>query len=75
METPLSRHCRRRMQLYKIDEDIVREILANGPTVPGRHEVTERVRGQKYPIKVVYVVEEWAITVVTAYPLKKGGSK
>jgi hypothetical protein len=75
VEIRLSRHSSRRIQLYKIDEATVREIVVKGPKGAGKHQVSERVPGHKYPIKVVYVVEEQEITVVTAYPLKKGGPK
>ncbi|MBF0200439.1 MAG: hypothetical protein HQK66_03830 [Desulfamplus sp.] len=67
-----SRHARRRAKLYKIPEDIIREILLDTDFSDGEHEVIKNVTGFKYPIKTVVAVEAGTITVITNYPLKKG---
>ena len=73
-----SRHARRRMRLYNIsEEDVLSAILHHNPELAfleGKQEVISKkilsVHG--HPIKVVFLVENDIITVVTAYPLKKG---
>lgn len=67
-----SRHARRRSRLYKIPEDIVREILSDADFSDGEHEVVKNVPGFGYPIKILVAVEDGTITVITNYPLKKG---
>lgn len=73
-----SRHCRRRMQLYGIDEGDVRALIGRYAQVkdpgPGNREIVDKTLAQKYryPLKIVYSVQANVITVVTAYPLRKG---
>lgn len=67
-----SRHARRRARLYKIPEDIIREILSDTDFSEGEHEVVKDVTGFRYPIKTLVAVESGTITVITNYPLKKG---
>ncbi|MBI4556391.1 MAG: DUF4258 domain-containing protein [Candidatus Hydrogenedentes bacterium] len=70
MKIRFSRHARRRLKLYKILEATVREILIRKQFDPGPHALVEKVEGQRYPLKIVVIVEK-EITVVTNYPLKK----
>lgn len=67
-----SRYATRRARLYKIPEDIIREILSDADFSKGEHEVVKHVTGFKYPIKTLMDVEIDTITVITNYPLKKG---
>jgi hypothetical protein len=67
-----SRHAKRRGKLYKISENIIREILSDADFPDGEHEIVKQVTGFKYPIKTIVAVEGSTITVVTNYPLKKG---
>ena len=67
-----SRHAKRRAKLYKIAENVVREILEDVNLPEGEHEIIRNVVGFKYPIKIVVTVQYGEITVITNYPLKKG---
>jgi hypothetical protein len=51
---------------------MIREILLGTHFSDGEHEIFGNVAGFMYPIKVVVAVEAGNITVITAYPLKKG---
>jgi hypothetical protein len=73
MKIKFSRHAKRRAKLYNISESIISEVLENKDlSGQGIHEVLENVEGFKYPLKIVIVVENDIITIVTSYPLKKG---
>ncbi len=67
-----SRHAKRRSKLYKITEDVIREILRGMSLTDGEHEIIRDIAGFKYPIKIVVVAKNNIITVITNYPLKKG---
>ncbi len=73
-----SRHCRRRMQLYGIDEVDVRAVISKSAQVQpfsrGNGEIVDEELAQKYkyPLKIVFSVQADAIIVVTVYPLRKG---
>ena len=65
------------MRLYKIDELDVRNAiesaimhkgLAEGKSQTVNYELRKKYR---YPLKVVFVVQNDNIMVITAYPLKK----
>ena len=66
------------MRLYNISEaDVLSAILHHNPELAfpeGKQEIiSERVLSiHGHQIKVVFLVEKDIITVVTAYPLKKG---
>jgi len=72
LKIKFSRHAKRRAQLYKIPEGIVRKILEGKELIQGNQEIIENVEGFKYPLKIVVSTEGDIITVVTNYPLKKG---
>lgn len=73
-----SRHAKRRMALYEISEPTVRAVVESqkkaGFVSKGKNEVidSQNVSRHGYPIKVVFSCEENQITVITAYPLKRG---
>jgi hypothetical protein len=71
-----SRHARRRMQLYAIDEvDVVETIRSfQCEAEPGKNEVVNKDLSVKYgyPLKVVFSREQDIVSVVTSYPLKRG---
>ena len=78
LKIQFSRHARRRMKLYNLSEGNVSSVILNhNPELDfpeGKQEIiSEKVlSGHGYPIKVVLLVEKDCITVITAYPLKKG---
>jgi hypothetical protein len=77
MKINFSRHANRRMCLYKIDEKDVRNtiesIIIDKGLIVGKHEEVNYDLKIKYgyPLKVVFVMENDRIEVITAYPLKK----
>ena len=73
MKIKFSRHAKRRAKLYKISESVILKVL-EGKDLPGKgtYEILEDVEGLKYPLKIVVVIENDLITIVTNYPLKKG---
>ncbi len=72
MKIKFSRHARRRAKLYKISEEMVKNILEGKNLSQGNQEIIEDVEGFKYPLKIVISVENDIITVITNYPFKKG---
>ena len=70
-----SRHAKRRAKLYKIKEKIIRDILNELSLTDGEHEIVTDVTGFRYPIKIVAVIKNNVLTVITTYPLKKGKEK
>jgi hypothetical protein len=75
MKIILSRHANRRAKLYKIPESVISDMLTTLNLDPGEHEIIRDVAGFQYPLKIVVCVEGDIATVVTNYPLKKGGKK
>jgi hypothetical protein len=67
-----SRHANRRARLYAIPEQTVIDILQNEKLEPGKHEIIKDVPDFSLPIKIVIVMEDDVLTVVTVYLLKKG---
>lgn len=72
MEIKFSRHAQRRAQLYKIPETAILEILEGKHFSQGNQQIIEHVGGRQYPLKIILAVEHDRITIVTAYPLKRG---
>lgn len=77
MTIDFSRHAKRRMHLYKIEEEDVRHtikaaVIRKGLT-SGKHEEVNRDLSKKYgyPLKVVFTIKNHLIEVITAYPLRK----
>ncbi len=75
MIVKFSRHARRRAKLYNISESMVEIILEGLDLSDGEHEIIRNISGFKYPIKIVFAVENDIVTVITNYPLKKGRGK
>lgn len=73
MEIRFSRHAKRRMKLYNIPESSVSDILRNAELSSGRHEIVKKISGTELPLKILAAVENERLTVISAYPLKKGG--
>ena len=67
-----SRHAKRRMSLYGIDESIVLKNLKDAELLEGQNVFVKEMQGFSYPLKVVVNCEGDSISVVTTYPLKKG---
>lgn len=72
MNLRFSRHARRRMQLYRLGMETVSSGLAGLYLPDGKHEIITQIIGVPLPVKLVVTVEDDILTVVTAYPLKKG---
>ena len=72
MQIRFSRHARRRARLYRISQATILDILRDIKLSPGKHEIEKKVKGFKYPLKIVFSVKNDMITVITNYPLKKG---
>jgi len=72
MKISFSRHARRRIRLYKIPESVILQIIENTHLALGKHTLIQKVADKELPVKIVVVVEESGITIVSAYPLKKG---
>ncbi len=75
MEIRFSRHAKRRAKLYGIPEATVEQIIANANLVDGENEIIEIAASFKFPLKIVAVLEDEVVTVVTNYPLKKRATK
>lgn len=72
MEIKFSRHAKRRAKLYKIPESTILKVLEGKELAHGTQEIIGNVEGFMYPLKIVVIVEDDIITVITNYPLKKG---
>ena len=79
MNIKFSRHAKRRMRLYDISESTVQKRIesffgAKSSISSGKNEIIDDlvISGQKYPLKIVFSYEENHITIITAYPLKRG---
>ncbi len=75
MEIKLSRHGRRRAKLYGISPSTISEVLTRTTLSQGSQEIVVDVAGLAYPLKIVVSTEGDIATVVTAYPVKRGGRK
>ena len=75
MKIKFSPHARSRAKLYKISEEMLKNILEGKNLSQGNQEIIEDVEGFKYPLKIVISVENDIITVITNYPFKKGRKK
>ena len=72
MHIQFSRHAKRRLKLYKIAAVVVFDILQEIDLSDGQHQIIRKYVGFEYPIKIVISVRGNEITVITAYPLKRG---
>jgi len=73
----ISRHAKRRMQLYRLEQDdvlgTVKAFLSESVEGSGLCEATNVNLAEKYgyPLKIVFSIEGDEVTVITAYPIKK----
>jgi len=73
-----SRHAKRRMKLYDLSRDDVAFVITlQNPELDfpeGKNEIISKTKfsRQGYPIKVVFSCASGIITIITAYPLKRG---
>ncbi|MDI6803336.1 MAG: hypothetical protein QME58_05755 [Bacteroidota bacterium] len=73
-----SRHAKRRITLYRIQqidiENSIEKHMKSEKLIFGRHEFIDEGLKEKYrlPVKIVIDIGKDLITVITAYPLKKG---
>jgi hypothetical protein len=78
MNIVFCRHATRRIAMYGIEADdvvrIVERFVTERRVSVGKHvAIDERSAGRYgFPLKIVFAVEGLKITIVTAYPLKKG---
>ena len=42
------------------------------PRENGKHEIMKTITGMKYPIKIIFEINESQVLLITAYPLKRG---
>lgn len=71
MDIIISRHAKRRMKLYGIDDSIIIDIVRNLKLMPGKQVVIQDVTGIEYPLKMVLDMEPSQVVIITAYPLKR----
>ena len=78
MEIYFSRHAQRRLKLYAIDaDDVVSSIhswFGKQSIIQNRNSIIVNELENKYqfPLKIIFAFEGSTVTVITAYPLKKG---
>ncbi len=75
MEIKFTRHAKRRAKLYGIPPATIIAIVAAMKLRNGHHEILKTAPSFKFPLKIVLDVEAGEVTVITAYPLKKGRKK
>ena len=71
MKIKFSRHAKRRAKLYNLSLSTIEDILRKENLSPGKHEILQEIKDQKFPIKIVVSIENDTIVVITNYPLKK----
>ncbi len=72
MKIKFTRHAQRRAKLYNIPKVAIYEILMATKLAAGRQSIVKQVAGFAYPLKVVVMVANRDVTVITNYPLKRG---
>ncbi|MBN2109434.1 MAG: DUF4258 domain-containing protein [Deltaproteobacteria bacterium] len=75
MKIEFSRHAKRRMQLYGINQSTIIGIIEEMRVCNGHQKTIKKVAGHTFPLKIVFTVNEPDCLVITAYPLKKGLKK
>ena len=75
MDIIFSRHAKRRIKLYCLSEDRIRILLAKEALGQGNNEIIIKYTSASKKVKIVMMVEEDKVTVITAYPLKRGRKK
>ncbi len=59
------------MQLYNISEEAIKSVISNVTKI-GNQIIIKKITGHQKLIKVVIDVQLDSITVITAYPLRRG---
>jgi hypothetical protein len=78
MQISISRHARRRLRLYSIDEaDVIAALergMATAKRTGTRGVLIDETLACKYkfPLKIVFEMEQTEVCVITTYPLKRG---
>ena len=78
IEIEFSRHSKRRMKLYDIDEnDIINAIndyFFKNKLLYGMHDILNESLSAKYiyPVKIIFSVENEKIIVISVFPFKRG---
>ena len=81
IEIEFSRHSKRRMKLYDIDEnDIINSIneyALKNKLFYGRYNILDNFLSMKYayPVKIIFTVENGKIVVISVFPFKRGNKK
>ena len=69
MKIKISRHAKRRLKLYELDDsEVIRIIKSNAESTKITGERQVIIKGR---LKIVFIKEDDIITLITAYPLKK----
>jgi len=73
MKITISRHAKRRMKLYSIEENDINFLLNHSSKTKfvGRHEIIAKLEKFSYPLKAIIDVREKDIFIITCYPLKR----
>lgn len=75
MDVKLSRHAKRRAKLYKISEKTIIEALQNQEVPEGKNTLICKLNDVEFPVKIIYLMKNEMVTIITNYPLKKGAQK
>jgi hypothetical protein len=75
VKVKFTRHSKRRIRLYGISEDVISEVLLERDFTSGRHEIIRKTAIHPYPLKIIFPKEGDILTVMSAYPLKRGLKK
>jgi hypothetical protein len=75
MKIKFSRHAQRRTRLYGISKSTINAIFSSMDLHQGIQEIVKDVVGFMYPIKIIFVVENKNLTIITCYHLKKRREK
>ncbi len=72
MDIKISRHAKRRIKLYNIPEEKIKQIITEAQPGRGKQVVIKEIVGYSYPVKIIFEVFDKKIIVITCYPLKRG---
>lgn len=70
-----TRHAKRRMKLYNIDETLVAGVIAEGKKTRLNEDLFEflfEIENMDLPIKVISKIINNDYLIITCYPLKRG---
>ncbi len=68
-----SRHSKRRMKLYGLSEKVILQTIEKGEQIIQNDKTVYILKSKenKYPIKVVTIIDAEQLIIITAYPLKR----